>query len=205
MHFSVCHAQTWLTVGRWLKSIRQERESHPVPLIPIYVIVFLGFSSIGIPLPLLSTYTHTTLGFDSLVVGLIIGTQWVVTLLTRHFSGTWADAHGAKSAVVFGLVLAVVASAVYALSAWFAAGPAAALLILLAGSALLGFAESLLIIGALSWGVALLGPRSSGRIMAYISASRLERRRRSTGQPSSAATRGQPRALLRRGASRFAG
>ena len=53
-------------------------------LAPLCLMVFLEFLAMGLPLAVLPVHVHDTLGFGSFVVGLAIGLQSVVTLLTRH-------------------------------------------------------------------------------------------------------------------------
>lgn len=121
----------------------------------------------GLPLPVLPVHVHEALGFGSLAVGLAIGAQSWVTLVTRHAAGTSTDQRGPRRAAVMGLVLSVLAGAVYAVSALLAS-PVASLIVLLVGRGLLGFGESLVITGALAWGIALAGKERSGVVMAWI-------------------------------------
>lgn len=121
----------------------------------------------GLPLTILPGHVHGTLGFGSLVVGLAIGAQSWVTLATRHTAGTRADQRGPRSAAVLGLALSMVAGALYAVSS-AVPGPSASLLVLLVGRGLLGVGESLVVTGALAWGVALAGRERSGIVMAWV-------------------------------------
>ena len=56
----------------------------------------------------------------------------------------------------------------YLVSLRFVAKPEASVGILLIGRALLGGAESFIITGALSWGLALLGAQNTGKVMAWL-------------------------------------
>lgn len=136
-------------------------------LAPICAIVFMEFLAMGLPLTILPAHVHGALGFGAIVVGLAIGAQSWATLLTRHRAGTWSDQRGPRSATVVGLSLSALAGLLYALSI---ALPAAApsLAVLLAGRALLGLGESLVVTGALSWGVALAGRERSGVVMSWV-------------------------------------
>jgi predicted MFS family arabinose efflux permease len=66
------------------------------------------------------------------------------------------------------LAIAVLGGLLYLLSLRFAGVPVASATILLLGRALLGVAESLIITGAVSWGLALVGAQSAGRVIAWI-------------------------------------
>lgn len=136
-------------------------------LAPICAIVFLEFLAIGLPLPVLPVHVHGTLGFGSWVVGLAMGAQSFATLLTRHGAGTWSDRRGPRGATVLGLGFSALAGAMYALS-YAVPLPSASLAVLLTGRVLLGLGESLVITGALSWGVALAGRERSGVVMSWV-------------------------------------
>jgi MFS family permease len=84
------------------------------------------------------------------------------------WSGHYADGRGAKRAVVAGLLTAAVAGLLYLLSLRFTGAPWLSVTILLLGRALLGGAESFIITGAVSWGLALVGPESAGRVIAWV-------------------------------------
>lgn len=136
-------------------------------LAPICAMVFLEFLAMGLPLTVLPGHVHGTLGFGSFVVGLAIGAQSWVTLATRHSAGTRADRRGPRSAALLGLALSVLAGVFYAVSA-AVADPSTSLVVLLVGRGLLGVGESLVVTGALAWGVALAGRERSGLVMAWV-------------------------------------
>jgi MFS family permease len=129
--------------------------------------VFMEFLAMGLPLPVLPMRVHGALGFGTFVVGLAIGAQAWATLVTRHAAGARTDEHGPRHAALFGLILSVLASSSYAVSA-AVPDPYASLAVLLLGRVLLGIGESLVITGALAWGVALAGRERSGLVMAWI-------------------------------------
>jgi len=136
-------------------------------LAPICVMVFMEFLAMGLPLAILPGHVHGALGFGSFVVGLAIGAQSWVTLATRHTAGTRADRRGPRSAALLGLALSVIAGAAYAVST-AVPDPTASLVVLLFGRGLLGVGESLVVTGALAWGVALAGRARSGIVMAWV-------------------------------------
>ena len=141
-------------------------------LLALCTCVFLGYLTVGISLGTIPAYVHGTLGFNNLVVGLVIGLQSAATLASRHFSGTLCDRRGSRKAVLYGGALSALAGVAYILSVWLAragVGTAnGALSALLAGRILLGLGESLLITGALSWGIGLAGHQRSGKVMAWV-------------------------------------
>lgn len=132
------------------------------------VVVFVGFLIIGMALPVLPLHVHQSLGLSTFVVGLVAGSQFVASLLSRVWSGHYADSRGAKRAVTAGLLASICGGLLYLLSLRFVSTPSASASILLLGRALLGVAESLIITGGVSWGLVLAGPANAGKVIAWI-------------------------------------
>ena len=139
-----------------------------VALLPIMVAVSIAFLIIGLALPVLPLHVHLDLGLSTFVVGLVAGSQFVAALLSRVWAGHYADRSGAKRAVIAGLLTAVAGGLLYLLSLRFAAAPRASVTILLLGRLLLGGAESFIITGGVSWGLALVGPANAGKVIAWV-------------------------------------
>ncbi|MDH0865392.1 arabinose transporter [Mitsuaria sp. GD03876] len=137
-------------------------------LLPLTLTVFIGFLTIGIQLPVLPLHVHRTLGMDELVVGLVIGSQFAAALLSRAWAGNFADLRGTHRAVRLGLALSASSGFVYLLSLAFLPSPSTSLWILVAGRLLLALGESLLVTGAIGWGIGLVGPQNAGKVMAWI-------------------------------------
>src|SRR5689334_22880172 len=110
-------------------------------LMPIMTVVFIGFLIVGMALPVLPLHVHQTLGLSTFVVGLVAGSQFVAALVSRVWSGHYADSRGAKRAVVTGLLAAVGGGLLYGLSLCCVGTPAVSAAILLLGRALIGVAE----------------------------------------------------------------
>ncbi len=136
-------------------------------LAPICMVVFLEFLAMGLPLPVMPVHIHDTMGFEAFIVGLAIGAQSLATLLTRHGAGAWSDQHGPRNATGLGLAISALAGLLYMVSSAVTA-PMAALTLLLIGRVVLGLGESLVITGALAWGVALAGRQRSGVVMSWV-------------------------------------
>jgi MFS family permease len=131
----------------------------------VVVIVFL---ITGIAIPVLPLHVHQDRGFGTFVVGLVAGSQFAASLISRVWSGSYADSRGAKRAVVAGLIAAAVAGLLYVLSLRFVDAPVTSVTILLVGRALLGGAASFIITGAMSWGLALVDAQNAGKVIAWI-------------------------------------
>src|SRR5213083_2780260 len=137
-------------------------------LLPIMGVVFMAFLIIGLAMPVLPVHVHHGLGLSTFVVGLVAGSQFAASLISRMWAGHHADRRGAKRAVVAGLLAAAVAGLLYLLSLRFVDTPVISVTILLLGRALLGGAESFIVAGALNWGLALAGPQNTGKVMARV-------------------------------------
>src|SRR5437773_2096170 len=145
---------------------RTAQASFPA-LLPIMGVVFISFLIIGVAMPVLPLHVHQGLGLGTFIVGLVTGSQFAASLISRAWAGRHADGRGAKHAVATGLVLAAVAGVLYLLSLRFVSAPAISVTILLLGRALLGAGESFIITGAQAWGLALSGAQNTGKVLAW--------------------------------------
>ncbi|MGE0746658.1 MAG: MFS transporter, partial [Rhodospirillales bacterium] len=137
-------------------------------LLPILAAVFIAYLMIGLAMPVLPLHVHQGLGLGSFVVGLVAGSQFAAALVSRLWAGHHADSRGAKRTVVIGLLAAAGAGLLYLLSLQFVAEPTVSVSILLLGRALLGGAQSFIVAGALTWGLLLVGPQNTGKVMAWV-------------------------------------
>jgi MFS family permease len=142
--------------------------SAPMALLPIIGVVFVAYLVIGVAMPVLPLYVHRDLGFGTFVVGLVAGVQFAVAVVSRFWAGRRADADGPKRTVIIGLSIAAGTGLLYLVSLSFAGRPIVSVSVLLAGRAALGVAESAIITGALSWGLSLVGPQNTGRVMSWV-------------------------------------
>src|SRR4051812_7697454 len=149
---------------------REEHQSQPVAaLLPIMGVVLVAFLVIGFAMPVLPLHVHFGLGLGTFMVGLVAGSQFAAALISRPWAGNYADRRGAKRALVTGLLLAAASGLLYLLSL-FIAPPLASAAVLLAGRLLLGGAESVIITGGVTWGLALAGSQNTGRVIAWVGA-----------------------------------
>ncbi len=139
-----------------------------VTLLPIMGVVFVAFFVIGVAMPILPLHVHNGLGFGTFVVGIVAGSQFVASLVSRPWAGHYSDSRGAKRAVVVGLLAAAASGLVYLLSLHFVSVPPTSVVFLLIARAVLGGAESFIITACVSWGLALVDPRSTGKVIAWV-------------------------------------
>src|SRR5215471_661529 len=137
-------------------------------LLPIMGVVFVAFLVIGAVMPVLPLHVHDGLGFGTFVVGVVAGSQFAASLISRPWAGNYSDSRGAKRGVVAGLLAAASSGLLYLLSLVLSGSPLTSVAILLLGRALLGGAESFIITAAVSWGLALADPRNTGKVIAWV-------------------------------------
>ncbi len=139
-----------------------------VALLPIVSAVFVTYFIIGIAMPVVPLQVHRGLGLGTFIVGVVAGAQFAASLISRFWAGHRSDTRGAKRAVITGLILAAGSGLFYLLSCPFVAAPDISVTILLAGRVLLGAAESFITVGALGWGLALVGSKNTGTVMTWV-------------------------------------
>jgi MFS family permease len=137
-------------------------------LLPIMVAVFVAYLVIGLAMAVIPLHVHQGLGLGTFMVGLVAGCQFTASLISRFWSGNYADSRGGKRAVVAGLLIAAAAGLLYLLSLRFVGAPLTSVTILLLGRAVLGGAESFIVSGALVWGMTLVGPQNTGKVMSWV-------------------------------------
>ncbi len=137
-------------------------------LAPLTLAVFIAFLTIGIQLPVLPLHLHDRLGMGPAVIGLVVGTQFAAALLSRAWAGNFADMRGGKRAVITGFLCASASGLIYLMSLAFIDAPVTSVWILVIGRVLLALGESLIVTGTMGWGIGLVGPQNSGKVMAWL-------------------------------------
>ena len=136
-------------------------------LLVIFGAIFSEFLIMGISSGVLPGFVHQRLGFNNLIVGLVIGAQYVATLLTRHLAGQTADTKGGRKSVTIGIILSALSGGACLLSLTMTSMPVVSLSLLLAARIALGVGESFLVIGIFAWGFILVGPKNTGKVMVW--------------------------------------
>jgi hypothetical protein len=139
-----------------------------IELLPLMATVLVAFLVIGAALPVLPLFVHDVLGFGPAMVGVVAGCQFAAALIARIWSGQAADRKGAKWAVMAGLAGAALAGLLYLCAFSPLCLPRVSIAILLAGRAMLGGAESFIITGATTWGLARAGAHNAGKVIAWM-------------------------------------
>lgn len=137
------------------------------PAAGIIVALFCGYLAVGLPLPVLPLFIHEKLNFSNFIVGLVIGVQFVATVLTRGYAGRLTDHYGGKRSALQGAIVCALGGLLYLVAATPALSPAISLAVVIAGRLVAGFGESQLVTGCVSWSIASVGPQRAGMSMSW--------------------------------------
>jgi MFS family permease len=136
-------------------------------IVSIVFYTFIAFFCIGLPIAVLPGYVHDQLGFSAVIAGLVIGIQYLATLLSRPLAGHMADSLGTKRTIVYGLVGIGIAGLLTLISTLVQAVPDVSLGILLVGRVILGVSQGLIGVGTTSWGINQVGAEHSARVISW--------------------------------------
>jgi MFS family permease len=139
--------------------------SRPAP--GIIAALFCGYMAVGLPLPVMPLFVHHNLGFSNLIVGLVIGIQFLATVLTRGYAGRLTDRHGGKRSALQGAAICALGGLFYLVAAMPRFSPAISLAIIVTGRLLAGLGESQFVTGCVSWSIASVGPQRAGMSMSW--------------------------------------
>ncbi|MCX4217247.1 MULTISPECIES: MFS transporter [unclassified Pseudomonas] len=136
-------------------------------IVSIVFYTFIAFLCIGLPIAVLPGYVHEQLGFSAVIAGLVIGSQYLATLLSRPMAGRMSDTVGTKRAIVYGLSGIVLSGVLTLVSTLLQSLPLLSLSILIVGRLLLGIAQGLIGVGTISWCMGQVGAEHTARSISW--------------------------------------
>lgn len=139
--------------------------SRPAP--GVVAALFCGYLAVGLPLPVIPLFVHDELGFSTFVVGLVIGVQFLATVLTRGYAGRVTDRYGGKRSALQGAAVGALAGLLYLVAATPGLSPTVGLAIVVVGRLAAGLGESQFVTGCVSWSIASVGPARAGMSMSW--------------------------------------
>ena len=135
------------------------------------VALLISYMVIAMTLPIISVFVTKDLGFSNIIGGVAIGVTFLTTIFSRGFFGRFSDYKGGKVCMVRGLPLYALGSFVCFVAAKLIIYPTLSLYVFLLGRIVLGLGDSMVLVGMLSWNIALLGPQRSGIVFSVVGAS----------------------------------
>ncbi|MEJ7582259.1 MFS transporter [Acinetobacter baumannii] len=135
----------------------------------ISVVIFTAFAylSVGLPLAVLPKFIVKDLNFAPFLVGLIISLQYLATLLTRHSAGQLVDRKGSRYVVLLGLSCCGLSGVFAFLALSLVSYPLVSISLLAISRLFLGSSESYCSTGATLWGMQLVGPTETSRVISW--------------------------------------
>jgi MFS family permease len=137
------------------------------PALAVIAALFCGYLAVGLPLPVVPLFVHSKLGFSNLIVGLVIGIQFLATVLTRGYAGRITDQQGGKRAALQGAGFSALGGALYMIAALPELSSGVSLGVVVAGRLAAGLGESQFVTGCVSWSIASVGPQRAGMSMSW--------------------------------------
>ena len=108
------------------------------------------------------------LGLSNASGGLAVGIAFLSTILTRGQAGALTDRLGGKICMQRGLIVYAAAGLTCLSASWPHLSATGSYVVLMAGRLLLGFGESVAMVGMISWAIGLMGHARSGRVMSLV-------------------------------------
>jgi MFS family permease len=133
----------------------------------IIAALFCGYLCVGLPLPVIPLFLHDKLGFNSFVVGLVVGIQFLATVLTRGYAGRVTDRHGGKRSAIQGAAVCALGGVLYLVASLPGLSPTESLAIVVLARLATGLGESQFVTGCVSWSIASVGPQRAGMSMSW--------------------------------------
>jgi MFS family permease len=153
-----------------IMAFQSTRDPAQFRLLLLTGVLFISYLCVAMPLPIVPVFVTAKLGFSNALAGLGVGIAFFATIVTRAYAGKLSDRRGAKLALGRGLAFYVTGALISLLAGVLSYAPLMAFIVLLAGRLLLGLGESLVGVGVTAWGVSLVSPARSARVLALIGA-----------------------------------
>jgi MFS family permease len=136
-------------------------------IVSIVFYTFVAFLCIGLPIAVMPGYVHNQLGFSAVVAGLVIGSQYLATLLSRPVAGRICDTIGTKRAIVYGLSGIALSGVLIVVAILLEPYAQASLVILVIARLILGGSQGLIGVGTISWCIGQVGSEHTARSISW--------------------------------------
>lgn len=136
-------------------------------IVSIVCFNFASYVCNGLPLAVLPGYVLSDLDLGPVFAGLVIGVQYMATLLSRPLGGQLADRWGSKRVVLYGLGGLVLSGVLTSLAIFLHAPLWLGTGLLLAGRVVLGVSSALVSTPCCTWAIGLYGTQNTARVMSW--------------------------------------
>jgi MFS family permease len=136
-------------------------------IVSVVSFTFICYLTIGIPLAVLPGFVHGDLGYGSVMAGAAISVQYLATLASRPLAGRMADTIGPKKTVIRGLVACAASGVLLLGSALAAQWHGVSLALLIVARLVLGFGESWVGTGSITWGIGRVGVTHNAKVISW--------------------------------------
>lgn len=136
-------------------------------IVSIVFYTFIAFLCIGLPIAVMPGYVHDQLGFSAVVAGLVIGSQYLATLLSRPVAGRICDTIGTKRAIVYGLSGIALSGVLTVVAVLLQSFAGTSLNILVIARLILGGSQGLIGVGTISWCIGQVGAEHTARSISW--------------------------------------
>jgi MFS family permease len=136
-------------------------------IVSIVCFNFASYICNGLPLAVLPGYVLSDLNLGPVFAGLVIGVQYMATLLSRPLGGQLADRWGSKRVVLYGLGGLVLSGVLTSLAIFLHAPLWLGTGLLLAARVVLGVSSALISTPCCTWAIGLYGTKNTARVMSW--------------------------------------
>src|ERR1700722_9960092 len=147
--------------------LRKMSNSVTVRIVQTSFLMFLGYLVIGLLLAILPSFVHLKLGLTPVWAGIVVSAQYVSTLLSRPRAGLMTDVIGPKPTVLSGQTAFLVSGCLLLISAFLQHRIALCISALLLSRLLLGYGESSVATGTITWGLGRVGPENATQVISW--------------------------------------
>jgi MFS family permease len=130
-------------------------------------LMFLGYLVIGLLLAILPSFVHLRLGLSPVWAGIVVSAQYASTLLSRPRAGLMSDVIGPKATVLSGQAVFLVSGSLLLISALLQHRTALCISALLLSRIVLGYGESSIATGTITWGLGRVGPENGTQVISW--------------------------------------
>jgi predicted MFS family arabinose efflux permease len=142
-------------------------KSTSIRIIQTSVYMFLCYLAIGVLLAILPSFVHLDLQLNPIWAGVVVSAQYAATLLSRPRAGRMADVTGPKATVLTGQVASIVSGSLLLVSALLQQRTALCVAALLLSRVVLGYGESCVATGSITWGLGRVGPDNATQVISW--------------------------------------